>query len=248
MEDSSAGYTRTAAMGSGRYCVRFISQRFSFPSIFFTHDGSDLYRKWNASQYLEKRAEKEKYKNKKVILLIRNALDTVVSSFWHVTKRHMILDGLPLYHGSLDDFVFNEKFGLPKIVAFYSSWYRAQHIPKDFLLVSFERLRRDTIGELSRIIQFLELPMVPAGIESTVENTRFEKMKKREQNLEFEDPVLRPADPNDPMSYKVRKGKIGGFKEELSLDTIAKAREYLLPYRDRCFPELFTEIFEEHTE
>jgi hypothetical protein len=41
-------------------------------------------------------------------------------------------------------------------------------------------------------------------------------MQKLESNGSFQTAILAPSDPTDKNSYKVRKGKIGGYKDELS--------------------------------
>ena len=44
-----------------------------------------------------------------------------------------------------------------------------------------------------------------------IEFTEFENMKKMEAEDQFNKNILRPGDPSDPDSYKVRRGEVGGF-------------------------------------
>src|SRR5207249_9665213 len=46
--------------------------------------------------------------------------------------------------------------------------------------------------------------------------SEFENMKKMEAAGAFDSKILRPGDVRDPESFKVRRGKIGGYREYLS--------------------------------
>src|SRR6266568_1678270 len=48
--------------------------------------------------------------------------------------------------------------------------------------------------------------------------TQFENMKKMEAAGAFDSKILRPGDVRDPESFKVRRGKVGGYREYLSVE------------------------------
>jgi len=55
-------------------------------------------------------------------------------------------------------------------------------------------------------------------IEETVQRNSFERMQRRERDgsyLRYKN-RLKPGDPRDINSYKVRRGKVGGYQDELS--------------------------------
>jgi hypothetical protein len=51
--------------------------------------------------------------------------------------------------------------------------------------------------------------------ENALEFSRFGNMRKMEASLEYDRQLLQPGDVNDPESYKVRRGKIGGYVDYL---------------------------------
>ena len=63
-----------------------------------------------------------------------------------------------------------------------------------------------------------------------IEFTEFENMKKMEAEDRFKTNILRPGDPSDPDSFKVRRGKIGGY--------VHYFREGELPLLERSIADL----------
>jgi hypothetical protein len=57
--------------------------------------------------------------------------------------------------------------------------------------------------------------------------SEFENMKKLEAAGAFDSKILRPGDVTDPESFKVRRGKIGGYREYLSKEDQHYAVEVL---------------------
>ena len=51
--------------------------------------------------------------------------------------------------------------------------------------------------------------------EDALKFSRFGNMRKMEASLEYDRQLLQPGDVNDPESYKVRRGKIGGYVDYL---------------------------------
>jgi hypothetical protein len=86
-------------------------------------------------------------------------------------------------------------------------------------------------GELSRIVDFIGIRDVSgAMIQEAVDFSRFENMKKMEARGEFQKKSLRPGDPEDADSFKVREGKVGGYMRHFSeqdLEYIRQAMESL---------------------
>ena len=52
--------------------------------------------------------------------------------------------------------------------------------------------------------------------EEVLEFSRFENMQKLEAAGAFDSNILHPGDVRDPESFKVRRGKVGGYREYLS--------------------------------
>ncbi len=186
------------------------------PKLFFTHDN---YLK----DYTGQKDSKADYYGHKVVLLVRDPRDVAVSQFfqWKFRMRPGKKD-LNLYpeHGSeisLYDFVRRE---LPRIVEFLNLW--AQELPKldKLLLLRYEDLRADTAGELKRILDFLGTLGIQAEIEDAVAFASIENMRKLEEEKKFwlSGSRLIPKDKANPNSYKVRRAKVGGWRDYFTED------------------------------
>ncbi|MCX7592083.1 MAG: sulfotransferase domain-containing protein, partial [Kiritimatiellae bacterium] len=70
---------------------------------------------------------------------------------------------------------------------------------------------------------FLGIEVIEGPLQKAVEDTSFEQMKKMELEKKLAEPWLRVGAEKSERGMKVRKGKVGGYKEELS----AKDVEFL---------------------
>ncbi|MCF6183444.1 MAG: sulfotransferase domain-containing protein, partial [Bacteroidales bacterium] len=96
-------------------------------------------------------------------------------------------------------------------------WHKNKNIPQDFLLIRYEDLYNNTLNELNKIINFLNLKDVSEKSKSNAINfASFNNMRKIEEKGGTRSDKLKPADINDTASYKTRKGKIGDYKNYFS--------------------------------
>ena len=176
----------------------------------------------------ELETSKEKYRDKRVIFLVRDPRDVIVSSYFEMTKRGRIFgenpyeSRRPIFEGSLPAFIRNPVGGFDTLLCFYNIWAENQNVPKGFLLLRYEDLKADPPGELQRALDFIGLAGVEdAIIAEAVEFASFENMRKMEAENRFQSGILNPGDAFDQDTYKTRKGVIGGYKEHLSEEEIA---------------------------
>ncbi len=100
------------------------------PHIELTHDHNAHYHTPSELSPL-----KTEYANKKVILLVRDVRDVVVSYYFEVTKRRKFLKPRRFqYDGDLSSFLRYEKGSVATIITFYNIWAANRHLPTDFLL------------------------------------------------------------------------------------------------------------------
>jgi hypothetical protein len=196
------------------------------PYIQFTHDGVD-YPPTGETKDPEKKYHR--YKRKRVIFLIRDPRDVLVSYYFQRTRREGETH-------TLSDFLRHPWWGAARLMTYMRGWYEHRHIPLDFLLVRYEEFHRDAAEELRRILAFVDLGTVSDKlIESSVDYASFASMRKMSVNELVENLRLAPTDPQDPESFKVRKGKVGGYTEYLSpADT-----EYVEEIMGRDLPSVF---------
>jgi hypothetical protein len=179
------------------------------PKIFFTHDN-------RKSRDKDQLASAEHYAHKKVILLVRDPRDVAVSAFFQ-SKRNQRKnpdqadDGDTVDRQALYDYVTVEK--MPLVIRFLKRWdEKIQQIDQS-LVVQYENLRSDPQGELARIMAFIGETSSPAVIEAAVDFASFDKLKAKEATRFFESDRLHPGNPDDPGSFKVRRGKVGGYRD-----------------------------------
>ena len=201
----------------------FSRRQAEIPRIQFTHDDDPFVRRYDALQ-----TDKRRYSEKPVILLVREPKDVAVSMYFQLLKRDRIIDC------SLREFFFSDRGGLKSIVEFYNVWERNRAVPPRLLIVRYEDMHVTPTRELRRILDFLGLGFVTDDtIQSVAEFASFERMQRMEREGAVRSFRLRPGDRNDPESYKVRKGVVGGHAAYLSPEDIAAADRWL---RDRLAP------------
>jgi hypothetical protein len=190
-------------------------REWGLPNIHFTHNGAAMAGKARTAPQLGR--DKRKYRSKKIVFLARDVRDTLTSSYFHATRRIKVFAGTP------SEFVRSEMFGADKLITFLNTWAAARAVPRDFLLIRYEDLKRDPASELRRLLEFLGVVPTADEVQAAVGASSLENMRKLERAGTVNSPAMRPADAADANSYKVRKGVVGGHAELFSAEDI----EYL---------------------
>jgi hypothetical protein len=198
--------------------------------ILFTHDNSSLLKGY---KYFELSKQKYEYSPNKIIFLIRNIKDVLVSSYFQATKR------VQQFEGNISEFIRDDRFGVKKVITFYNIWYQNMNIPRKFLLIRYRDLHKNPIRIVKKMLRFIGLEKIDSKtIKKAVEFSKFENMKKLEKKNYFNNGRMNPINKNDPNSYKVRKGKIEGYKSELNKDDIKYINEIIekigCPFQKLC--------------
>jgi hypothetical protein len=154
------------------------------------------------------------YKGKKVIFLTREPKDLIVSCYFQATNRINVFDG------TISEFIKSDYFGIKKLKKFNDVWRKNLPNTSSHIVVNYEDLRKNTDFELTRILEFIDDTQLvnKEEISNAVKNASFNEMKKKEKSNKYIDSYgnkLKPADPNNDNSFKVRRGKIGGYVDYL---------------------------------
>lgn len=186
----------------------------SLPAVFFTHN--NYLRDYTGNQ-----RSKRHFRGKRVVLLVRDPRDVAVSQFfqWQYRMRpnKKFINDYPPHGANIDvwDFVLDKDAGVPRIVDYFNGWASAMPELKDVLVVRYEDMRRQPAEVLAKILAFTETDVTPDQVQEAVDFAAYENMKKMEQNSFFKGSGARvkPGDKDNPESFKVRKAKVGGYRD-----------------------------------
>jgi hypothetical protein len=212
----------------------FRDRRAGVPVLFFTHDNY-------IKDFLGHDRKVEVYGDLPVVLLVRDPRDTAVSQFFQwkhrMVSRKKVINDYPLDDAtSVHDFIAGGNAGIPKIISFMNQWADAFDSMPKLLVVKYEDLRADTKGQLRRILEFIGEQPVEADIEDAVTFASIDNMRRMETENAAKSGAhrsMKPGNADDPSSFKVRRGKVGGWRdyvtEEQANALDAQVRETLNP-------------------
>lgn len=180
--------------------------------------------------------DKSIYAGRRVLLLVRDPRDVVVSLHFQRTRRGEVGFGAARDGETLSDLVRAPAGGIASIVAYYNAWAAARSVPSGFHLVTYEALHADPAATLAGVLAFAGLPALdPAGIAAVVADCSFERMQAAEAAGAFAADRLRPRDPGDPDSFKARRGRVGGYADYLDPADLAWIDDRLRADLDPAF-------------
>lgn len=161
----------------------------------------------------------QRLKHLPVVFLLRDPRDVAVSEYFQSTRRASAYKR-ELYEvegqSSMFDFVMQSPLGLAAICDYLNFWHRELDAWDRVYRLFYESLRADTAGELARLLAFLGEDFRAEEISEAVEFTSFEALKRKERDNYFHNSRLQAANVEDPDSYKVRRGKVGGYRDYFS--------------------------------
>lgn len=159
-----------------------------------------FYRRYLSSMFF-KTHDLPKPNYRKVIYLVRDGRDVMVSYFHHLAAIGNPPDCLKLV--STGEGLFPCRWH-EHIEAWTANPHGAQ-----IITISYERLKEDTVTQLQRICDFAGLERERSFLEQVAGNSTFENMRKKEEKFGW----LNPIWPRDKAF--VRRGKVGSFKDEM---------------------------------
>jgi hypothetical protein len=177
----------------------------TIPKIVVTHEDDSV-----SKLPRELNRDKSRFATKRVVFLVRDPRDVVISHYFQLARREQ------RYRGGLEDFLHEPRGSLDSLIEYYNVWAESRDVPAGFLEVRYEDLVRDTQGELGRVLDFLGLEEIPeATIGEAVSFASFDRMRKMEIEDAFGSPRLRSPESTDPEALKTRRGKVHGFRDYL---------------------------------
>lgn len=155
---------------------------------------------------------------KKVIYIVRDPRDIVVSYYHYHLKTRVIEDGFPL-----DQYV--QRFLRGEVDAYaswnenVSSWLATRGGGSNFLFLRYEDMMQDPVAELRRIAAFLGLERTDAELKQSVERSSADRMRELEKQQA--DVWINTKKTRKDIPF-VRTAKSGGWKKSLPPHLVAK--------------------------
>jgi Sulfotransferase domain len=160
-------------------------------------------------------AAPELWSGKKVIFIVRDPRDIIVSCWFHCHFRE------GSYSGTMPEFIRSPYSGIEKILVAHNRWWTHRNRASEFMVISYEKMTRDLGSVLRDTLRFMgNQPVDDAHISESVEAASFGNMRDIESEGLIQHHSLRLPS-SDPRARKVREGKVGGFRNHLSDEDIA---------------------------
>ncbi len=176
-------------------------------------------------------------RHKPVVFLARHPIDIAVSWYHQFTRRQsrakqeLINAGIdhPIDRHSVElwDFVRHSDIGLPFLIDYENSWARnVQALPRG-LLVRYEDLRGEPVATLGRILAHVGESFTEAEIREAVDWGSFDNLRKLETSGTFRQGGMKLVNAEDPTTFKVRRGRVGGYREDFPPAQVAELEALL---------------------
>lgn len=199
------------------------------PRLIYSHDFAEQMMKarlWDRvrGKYLIPAGE---LMRARIILLVRDPRDTFVSLYMQLVHR---TEETPaeLKQKSAGDLLRDRRHGITSIIKTMNRWFAEFAHRQNFTLIHYESLRAAPERNFRALLAALGEPSPdPEAFQYALEFSDFSNMQRLEAAGVFDSKILRSPDVQNPEAYKVRRGKVGGFRDYLSPEDQAYAAEAL---------------------
>jgi hypothetical protein len=192
------------------------------PRLLFTHAGDTM--RTPAEIHLDAFA----YRGKKVALIARHPADIAVSRYHHLKHRSRDRARRKLAQLPLDEFVWTTQGGIPSIVKFLNDFAALPGVT----VVRYEDFLTEPARALSKLAKAIGLKAGAVDIADAVEFGSIDQLRQREREGYFQSSRLRAARKGDEQSFKVRRGKSGGYRTLLGRTAVKRIDDYVAEHLD----------------
>jgi hypothetical protein len=169
---------------------------------------------------------------KPILFLARHPCDIAVSWYFQFTKRqsahkqelinHFIDRPIDRHTVEMWQFVRESDIGVPMLIDYLNHWQRAvAELPRAITL-RYEDLRAEPAAALRRIGALMGEEFTDQETEEAVSFGSFDNLRQLESQGFFSQGGLTLRNPADPESFKVRKAKVGGYRDYFTPAQVAE--------------------------
>jgi alcohol sulfotransferase len=167
---------------------------------------------------------------KSMIFLFRSIYDVLVSQYFERVHRQGDKDAETIW-----EFIQREKT-LEACVNYLNRWAIALEYHPCHLTLTYEDLKRDTVGSVSQVLQFMSIPVERERVQQAVDSAAFQRVQALEkqsiglgnqENLE------------DAARLRARRGIVGGYRDYLDETAVQTIHNYCLDTMNDACKRLF---------
>jgi hypothetical protein len=197
------------------------------PSVIYSHD---LFEHRTKGRWWDRARGKflipaSELRRTQIILLVRDPRDAFVSHYVQLTRPTAEAPG-ELKAKKVGEMLRDPFLGIGQIVRTMNDWLAEFGDRPNVTLVRYEDLRSRPAQEFGRVLAAIgEQQVSQEYLDAALRFSEFSNMKKLEAAGAFDSKILQPRDMNDPESFNVRRGRIGGYADYLGTSDIQYANE-----------------------
>ncbi len=205
------------------------------PRVIYSHDLFEHRTKgrwWDRARgkYLIPASE---IRRAKIIVLVRDPRDAFVSHYVQLTRPTAEAPD-ELKAKTASEMLRDRLLGIRQIVRTMNDWLVEFGDRQNVTLVRYEDLRSGPVEHFSRVLSAIgEQQISQPHFDAALRFSEFSSMQKMEAAGNFDSKILQPRDLNDPESFNVRRGRIGGYADYLSASDIEYANEAMSALHQR---------------
>ena len=239
-----SGRTWVRAFLSAYYCARYghpftldpsktLDER--IPRIIYSHDLFEHRTKgrwWDRlrGKFLVPAAELQRAN---ILFLVRDPRDAFVSHYVQLTRPSADAPE-ELKKLTPSEMLHDPLLGIGQIVRTMNDWLAEFGDRSNVTLVRYEDLKIDPQKHFPRVLAATgEAQISQPHFDAALQFSQFGNMKKLEAAGAFDSKILQTRDQQDPESFNVRRGKIGGYSDYLSPEDQAYAIDALRALNSR---------------
>jgi energy-coupling factor transporter ATP-binding protein EcfA2 len=174
-------------------------------------------------------------RHKPVLFLARHPIDIAVSWYHQFTKRqsrakqelinHSIAHPIDRKTIGFWDFVRDSDIGLMFLINYTNTWYNNIQKLEQGLLLRYEDLRAEPVESLAKVMTLMGQNFSEQEIREAVEFASFDNLRKLETSGHFSQGGMRLHNASDPSTFKTRRGKVGGYKDDFTPEQVEELEE-----------------------
>jgi hypothetical protein len=160
-----------------------------------------------------------------IILLVRDPRDAFVSHYVQLTRPTADASD-EVKTKTAGEMLRDPLLGIGQIVRTLNDWLAEFGDRPNVTLARYEDLRSRPAEQFGRVLAAIgEQQVSQKHLDAALRFSEFGNMKKLEAAGAFDSKILQPGDMQDPESFNVRRGRIGGYADYLSDSDIEYANE-----------------------